>query len=225
MPGEALGFGVVLAVASVLLMYLATNIAGGVGAGAIDPVLRFRLHDVAEAPHAAEHCHRRRRRRLPAGDRLGRGDRQRSTLMPLILFAIVFFWTPPHFWSLALWANDDYRRAGVPMLPVVAGAQGDAAADRALHAAAGAAVAAAVGLRLRRAGLRRRGVGARRGLPVAGRAGRCAIGRTRAGVSLTNDAPAKAAFKYSIALPVRCCSPRCRRPAGWLTGDERSPPR
>ena len=57
--------------------------------------------------------------------------------MPLILFAIVFFWTPPHFWSLALFANDDYRRAGVPMLPVVAGAQGNAAADRALHAGAG----------------------------------------------------------------------------------------
>ena len=44
-------------------------------------------------------------------------------LVPLLLFAIVFFWTPPHFWSLALFANDDYRRAGVPMLPVVAGAK------------------------------------------------------------------------------------------------------
>ena len=44
-------------------------------------------------------------------------------LIPLVLFAIVFIWTPPHFWSLALWANDDYRRAGVPMLPVVAGAK------------------------------------------------------------------------------------------------------
>jgi protoheme IX farnesyltransferase len=43
--------------------------------------------------------------------------------MPLILFAIVFFWTPPHFWSLALFANTDYQRAGVPMLPVVAGAR------------------------------------------------------------------------------------------------------
>ncbi len=45
------------------------------------------------------------------------------TLVPLILFAIVFFWTPPHFWSLALWAHDDYARAGVPMLPVTAGAR------------------------------------------------------------------------------------------------------
>ncbi len=44
-------------------------------------------------------------------------------LVPLMLFAIVFFWTPPHFWSLALFANADYQRAGVPMLPVVAGAK------------------------------------------------------------------------------------------------------
>ena len=44
-------------------------------------------------------------------------------LLPLVLFAIVFFWTPPHFWSLALFANADYQRAGVPMLPVVAGAK------------------------------------------------------------------------------------------------------
>jgi protoheme IX farnesyltransferase len=44
-------------------------------------------------------------------------------LIPLVLFGIVFIWTPPHFWALALWANDDYRRAGIPMLPVVAGAK------------------------------------------------------------------------------------------------------
>ena len=34
---------------------------------------------------------------------------------------IIFFWTPPHFWALALFRSDDYARAGVPMLPVVAG--------------------------------------------------------------------------------------------------------
>ena len=39
----------------------------------------------------------------------------------LYLFAIVFFWTPPHFWALSLLIKDDYARAGVPMLPVVAG--------------------------------------------------------------------------------------------------------
>ena len=40
---------------------------------------------------------------------------------PLVLFLIVFLWTPPHFWALALVKNEDYTRAGVPMLPVVAG--------------------------------------------------------------------------------------------------------
>jgi protoheme IX farnesyltransferase len=40
---------------------------------------------------------------------------------PLLLFLIIFFWTPPHFWALALFRADDYARAGVPMLPVVAG--------------------------------------------------------------------------------------------------------
>jgi protoheme IX farnesyltransferase len=40
---------------------------------------------------------------------------------PIWLFLITFFWTPPHFWALALFRNDDYTRAGVPMLPVVAG--------------------------------------------------------------------------------------------------------
>jgi protoheme IX farnesyltransferase len=42
-------------------------------------------------------------------------------LEPLALFLIIFFWTPPHFWSLALNRTDDYARAGVPMLPVAAG--------------------------------------------------------------------------------------------------------
>ena len=39
----------------------------------------------------------------------------------VVLFALIFFWTPPHFWSLALYRAGDYEKAGVPMLPVVAG--------------------------------------------------------------------------------------------------------
>jgi protoheme IX farnesyltransferase len=42
-------------------------------------------------------------------------------LAPIVLFLIIFLWTPPHFWALALNRRDDYARAGVPMLPVVAG--------------------------------------------------------------------------------------------------------
>jgi protoheme IX farnesyltransferase len=40
---------------------------------------------------------------------------------PLLLFLIIFFWTPPHFWALSLCRREDYSRAGIPMLPVVAG--------------------------------------------------------------------------------------------------------
>jgi protoheme IX farnesyltransferase len=42
-------------------------------------------------------------------------------LLPFLLFALVFLWTPPHFWALALFVKSDYANAGVPMLPVVAG--------------------------------------------------------------------------------------------------------
>jgi len=45
------------------------------------------------------------------------------TIEPLLLFLIVFLWTPPHFWALSLYRAEDYARAGVPMLPVVAGEQ------------------------------------------------------------------------------------------------------
>ena len=43
------------------------------------------------------------------------------TMLPVILFAIIFLWTPPHFWALALFMKADYAAAGVPMLPVVSG--------------------------------------------------------------------------------------------------------
>jgi heme o synthase len=45
------------------------------------------------------------------------------TLLPLLLFALIFLWTPPHFWALSLFVRSDYAAAGVPMLPVVAGAR------------------------------------------------------------------------------------------------------
>jgi protoheme IX farnesyltransferase len=43
------------------------------------------------------------------------------TWMPVLLFAIIFMWTPPHFWALALFVKSDYAKAGIPMMPVVAG--------------------------------------------------------------------------------------------------------
>jgi protoheme IX farnesyltransferase len=44
-------------------------------------------------------------------------------LLPVLLFALIFLWTPPHFWALSLFVRSDYAAAGIPMLPVVAGPQ------------------------------------------------------------------------------------------------------
>jgi protoheme IX farnesyltransferase len=119
-PGEALAFGLVLSAASVVMLGLTVgmlaaallaftiffyvviytmwlkrltpqNIVIGGAAGALPPV-------IASAA---------------ATGTIG--------LESVILFLIVFFWTPPHFWALALLRKDEYARAGVPMLPVVAG--------------------------------------------------------------------------------------------------------
>ena len=45
------------------------------------------------------------------------------TTLPVLLFAIIFLWTPPHFWALSLFVRSDYAAAGIPMLPVVAGVE------------------------------------------------------------------------------------------------------
>ena len=84
-------------------------------------LLRRDLHHRAEALDRAEHRDRRRRPvRLPPVVAWVAATGSLS-VEPLLLFLIIFFWTPPHFWALALFRNDDYARAGVPMLPVVAG--------------------------------------------------------------------------------------------------------
>ncbi len=118
-------------------------------------------------------------------------------LIPLVLFAIVFIWTPPHFWSLALWANDDYRRAGVPMLPVVAGAK-ETRKQIVLYSLL------LVPLTLVPWYLGFSGPIYGVSALVLGLGFLACVARVAtdkqdaAGVSLTNDAPARAAFKYSI---------------------------
>ena len=119
-------------------------------------------------------------------------------LIPLVLFAIIFVWTPPHFWSLALFANEDYRRAGVPMLPVVAGAR-ETRRQIVIYTVLLVPVTL-VPWFLGFSGPVYAAAAAVLGLGFLVGVGRVATDRQdAAGVSLTNDAPARAAFKYSIA--------------------------
>ena len=121
-PEDALSFGVVLACASVLVMALATNLfAALVLAGSIGfYVFIYTMW-----------LKRRTAQNIVIGGAAGAfppvigwaAVTGGLDLLPVLLFAIVFFWTPPHFWALSLWAHADYARAGVPMLPVVAGAR------------------------------------------------------------------------------------------------------
>jgi protoheme IX farnesyltransferase len=121
-PGEALGFGAVLAVGSVALMGLALNwiAASLLAASILFYVFVYTIWLKRRTPH-----------NIVIGGAAGAfppiigwaavtGD---IGLLPVLLFFIVFMWTPPHFWALSLYRCDDYERAGVPMLPVVAGAR------------------------------------------------------------------------------------------------------
>ena len=119
-PEEALGFGVALAVGSVVVMGLATNLFAALAlAGSIAfYVFIYTMW-----------LKRRTPQNIVIGGAAGAfppligwaAVTGGTAVLPLLMFAIVFFWTPPHFWSLALYANADYTRAGVPMLPVVRG--------------------------------------------------------------------------------------------------------
>ena len=121
-PGEALGYGVTLACFSVVVMGLATNL---VAASALALSIAFYVFVYTMW------LKRRTPQNIVIGGAAGAfppvigwaAATGHIGLMPVLLFLIVFFWTPPHFWSLSLYAHADYARAGVPMLPVVAGAR------------------------------------------------------------------------------------------------------
>jgi protoheme IX farnesyltransferase len=195
-PGEALGFGVTLAVASVLVMWLATNTAA---AAVLALSIAFYVFVYTMW------LKRRTPQNIVIGGAAGAfppvigwaAVTGSVDLVPLIFFAIVFFWTPPHFWSLSLFASGDYERAGVPMLPVVAGPR-ETRRQIVLYTLllvpvslapwavgfsgpvyGGAALALGFGFLVSAAHVMRDVQDAR-------------------GVSLTKDAPAKAAFKFSI---------------------------
>ena len=122
LPGEALGFGVVLAVGAVSVMGLAVN---WVAAELLALTIAFYVFVYTIWL----------KRRTPQNIVIGGAA---GALPPLIgwaavtgdvgwggiaLFAIIFFWTPPHFWALSLYRAGEYEAAGVPMLPVVAGSR------------------------------------------------------------------------------------------------------
>ena len=119
-PDEALAFGIILSIFSVMLMGVALNwVAAGILAFAnLFYVVIYTMWLKRSTPY-----------NIVIGGAAGAfppmvgwasvgGD---ITIISVALFAIIFFWTPPHFWALSLFANSDYKRAKIPMMPVVAG--------------------------------------------------------------------------------------------------------
>ena len=119
-PGQALGFGIVLAVGSVAFMGLAVNLAAAT-------LLAFTIAFYVFI--YTMWLKRRTPQNIVIGGAAGAfppmvgwaavtGD---IAVGSIVLFAIIFMWTPPHFWALSLYCRGDYEKAGVPMMPVVAG--------------------------------------------------------------------------------------------------------
>jgi protoheme IX farnesyltransferase len=119
---SALHFGVGLGAFSVLLMGVATNwLAAGLLATSI--LFYVLVYTVWLKPRTPQN--------IVIGGAAGAfppligwvaATAELATL-PVLLFAIIFLWTPPHFWALSLFVRSDYAAAGIPMLPVVAGLQ------------------------------------------------------------------------------------------------------
>lgn len=116
----ALHFGVGLGVFSVILLGLATNILAA-AVLAVSILFYVVVYTMWLKPRTAQN--------IVIGGAAGAfppvigwaavtGD---VSALPIALFCLIFFWTPPHFWSLALFVRMDYANAGIPMLPVVAG--------------------------------------------------------------------------------------------------------
>jgi len=118
--GEALGFGATLAFGSVSVMALAVGVVPAVLlAGTILYYVLF----------YTVWLKRRTPQNIVIGGAAGAFPPMIGwaavtgglSLEPVLLFAIIFMWTPPHFWALSLFQREDYVKAGIPMLPVVAG--------------------------------------------------------------------------------------------------------
>ena len=119
-PGAALAFGVTLAVGSVLLMELAVNLLAAFIL-AVSILFYVFVYTIWLKPRTPQN--------IVIGGAAGAfppligwaAVTGGVATLPMLLFALIFLWTPPHFWALALFVNADYTKAGFPMLPVVAG--------------------------------------------------------------------------------------------------------
>lgn len=119
-PGEALGFGVTLALGSVLVMYTLVNFwaAFYLALAILFYVFVYTIF-----------LKRRTPQNIVIGGAAGAlppvigwaAVMNGTSLLPWILFGIIFLWTPPHFWALALYRSEDYKPVNVPMLPIVGG--------------------------------------------------------------------------------------------------------
>jgi protoheme IX farnesyltransferase len=195
-PGAALGFGVTLAVGSVIVMGLAVNIPA---AGILALSICFYVFVYTAW------LKRRTPQNIVIGGAAGAfppvigwvAVTGSIDLLPLVLFGIIFIWTPPHFWSLALWSHDDYGRAGVPMLPVVSGAR--ETRRQIMFYTIALVPLTLVPCLLGFSGMLYGVAASLLGLAFLQQVYRVIADRQDAqGNSLTRDAPAKAAFKYSI---------------------------
>lgn len=119
-PGDALGFGLVLSIASIVLLGLVANVT----AAALLALTIF-FYVVVYTMWLK----RRTPQNIVIGGAAGAfppmigwaAVTDSVTLESIVLFGIIFLWTPPHFWALSLFIKKDYENVGVPMLPVVAG--------------------------------------------------------------------------------------------------------
>ena len=119
-PSDALAFGVIVSGAAVMLMGLAVNwlAAALLAAASFTYVFVYTMW-----------LKRRTPQNIVIGGASGAfppmigwaAATGRIDLAAVVLFLIIFFWTPPHFWALSLYRAGDYERAGVPMMPVTAG--------------------------------------------------------------------------------------------------------
>lgn len=119
---EALGFGIVLSVLSVLLMGVAVDwvAAALLGFASFFYVVIYTIW-----------LKRRTPQNIVIGGAAGAFPPMigwaavtgHVSIESILLFTLIFLWTPPHFWALALYKNEDYKKANVPMMPVVAGAR------------------------------------------------------------------------------------------------------